>query len=85
LAGKCGPLEIYLLLNIIIYRQLGNRLSFLSTIAPVSIFQKIIDLVVSLKEIKPKEGCVEILVILLKEVTNSLNRSYVTRSSGAWK
>jgi hypothetical protein len=41
LSGPCELVEQYLLLNVILYHELGNRISFLSTLAPVTIYQKL--------------------------------------------
>ena len=42
LSGKCEPIELYLLLNFILERELGNRISFLSTLAPISIYHQLL-------------------------------------------
>ena len=56
ISGKCSPVELYFLLNLILYRQLGNRFSFLSTLAPVSIYQKMLENVSEMTENKNQAG-----------------------------
>ena len=79
LAGPCGPLELYLLLNVILHRQMGNSLSFLSTLAPVAIYQKMLATVCECIQLKPNPGYIALLVMLMRDVVNALNRGYVLR------
>lgn len=86
LSGRCSPLELYLLLNIILYRQLGNRITFLSTLAPVSIYQKTLEyLVFNSNQLEESSGSYHLLVVLLKEVVNSLNSGYIIKAGSVWK
>ena len=80
LSGKCDIPELYLLLNVILYRQLGNSLTFLSTLAPVSIYQKMLLKVCDLSENQHQQGYIALVVLLMRNVINSLNRGYALKA-----
>lgn len=86
MSGDCDPLELYLLLNIILYRSLGNKITFLSTLAPTAIYQKTIQKLLEVATRKEEfEGSYHLLLILLKEIVTSLNSGYLIKAGSAFK
>jgi hypothetical protein len=69
------------LLNIIIYRELSNKVSYLTTLAPVVIYQKTIQIVMeAVNKSVINELPLVLVVLLLKEVLNSLNNGYIIKT-----
>lgn len=85
LSAKCQLHELYLLLNIIVYRQLGNRISYLTTLVPVVIYQQTVETLIQ-EIIKPRNDFfIPMVIILLKEVHNSLNNRYIIKTGTVCK
>lgn len=90
LARSPAPLQLYAIFNIILYRQLSNNLTILSTQANVAIFQYALETLIgycskeNLQRLyKDVQAWRDVLILsfLLREVLKSLNNSFINKAA----
>jgi hypothetical protein len=89
LSGSPGPLELLVLLTVILYRQLSNSLTILTTQANIAIFQYAVEFL--LERCRGREEGEEVwlevavLVAVLKDALKLLNNSFINKGAAVYK
>lgn len=83
-------MELFVLFNVILYRQLSNNLTILTTQANIAIFQYSLEFLLGrgLKESLQDEALwlnVAVLVLVLREVMKLLNNSFINKAASVCK